>query len=317
MPSKTSAGETGVDETGVGETGVGETTVAQAWRSAQSQLLAANLEGVKPAAAAKFEAQLLLQTAAGVNRAWLLAHEYDALPSPIAAAFARLLQRRLNGEPIAYILGRREFYGLNLMVSPDTLIPRADTETLVDAALAKIAANRPATILDLGTGSGAIALAIAAQRPLTDIIAVDASLAAIAIAQQNAQALAISNVHFFASDWFEQLAPQRFDLIVSNPPYIALHDAHLGQGDLRFEPLSALTSGIDGLDAIRHIVAHSLIYLKPQAWLMLEHGYNQAEQVVALMAQTGLVDIVTFKDLGGNDRVTIAKNPLIVSTHWD
>jgi release factor glutamine methyltransferase len=305
---------TAIDQTAASS----EASVGQAWRSAQTQLLAAAaLEGVLDASEAKFEAQLLLQTTVGVNRAWLVAHENDALPTAVATAYQRLLQRRLNGEPIAYILGCREFYGLNLMVSPDTLIPRADTETLVDAALAKIAVNHPASILDLGTGSGAIALAIAQQRPLSDIIALDASVAALDIAQQNAQALAISNVSFVASDWFDQLAAQRFDLIVSNPPYIAQHDAHLGLGDLRFEPLSALASGIDGLDAIRHIIEHSLIYLKPQAWLLLEHGYDQAAQVAELMAETGLVNISTLKDLGGNDRVTIAKNPLIVSTHWD
>jgi len=307
-----------IDETVSAETSIGKASLAQTWRTAQGQLLAAaSLEGVLQASAARLEAQLLLQTAAGVNRAWLMAHADDAVPSAVAADYQRLLQRRLNGEPIAYILGRREFYGLNLMISTATLIPRADSETLVDAALAKIAVNRPASILDLGTGSGAIALAIAQQRPLSAIIALDASVAAIDIAQQNAQALAISNVSFISSDWFEQLAPQRFDLIVSNPPYIAEHDAHLQLGDLRFEPLSALASGIDGLDAIRHIIAHSLVYLKPQAWLMLEHGYNQAESVTALMAETGLVNIVTIKDLGGNARVTIAKNPLIVSTHWD
>lgn len=295
-----------------------ETTVGQTWLAAQSQLLAAtDLDGVLHASEAKFEAQLLLQTAAGVNRAWLLAHEYDTLSRPVAEEFQRLLQRRLLGEPIAYILGRREFYGLNLTVSRATLIPRADTETLVDAALAKIAVNQPSAILDLGTGSGAIALAIGQQRPLSDIIALDASVAALDIAQKNALALDVNNISFIASDWFEQLAPQRFDLIVSNPPYIAQHDAHLGRGDLRFEPLSALVSGVDGLDAIRHIIEHSLIFLKPQAWLLLEHGYDQAAQVAELMAETGLVNISTFKDLGGNDRVTMAKNPLIVSTHWD
>lgn len=315
---ETASAGTSIGKTGIGKTSIGKTSLAQTWRAAQGQLLAAaSLEGVLQASDARLEAQLLLQTAAGVNRAWLVAHADDAVPTAVAAEYQRLLQRRLNGEPVAYILGRREFYGLNLMVSTATLIPRADSETLVDAALAKIGVNQPVSVLDLGTGSGAIALAIAQQRPLSDIIALDASVAAIDIAQQNAQALAISNVRFISSDWFEQLAPQRFDLIVSNPPYIAEHDAHLRLGDLRFEPLTALASGIDGLDAIRHIIEQSLVYLKPQAWLMLEHGYNQAEQVTALMAETGLVNIVTIKDLGGNDRVTMAKNPLIVSTHWD
>ena len=295
---------------------------------------------------AKFEARLLLQQVLGVNRAWLLAHENDALQanapghslsnsynefdSPcIHAEFEALLLRRLQGEPIAYILGQREFYGLNLIVTPDTLIPRPDTETLVEAALAKIPEslnlsqqsfphrNDKLSILDLGTGTGAIALAIAKHRPRASVTAVDASPAALEVATKNASALEIQDIRFVLSDWFNALTGERFDIIVSNPPYIELNDAHLTQGDLRFEPISALASGEDGLDDIRRIIDNGLIHLKPQGWLMLEHGYNQAESVSDLMAQTGLVEIQTIQDLGGNNRVTIAKNPLIVSTHWD
>ena len=266
---------------------------------------------------AMLEAQLLLQHVLNVNRAWLIAHENDALTSDQYVVFEALMQRRLNGEPIAYMLGERDFFGLTLKVTPDTLIPRPDTETLVETALEKILKNKAFNILDLGTGTGAIALAIAKNRPHTQVTAVDFSENALKIAQENAKKLNIQNVIFLQSDWFDALAQQRFDVIVSNPPYIEENDAHLTQGDLRFEPKSALTSGADGLEDIRKIILNSLVFLKPQGWLMLEHGYNQAQAVQHLMADEGLVAVATIQDLGGNDRVTIGKNPLIVSQHWD
>lgn len=278
---------------------------------------------------ASHEAQLLLQSVLDVNRAWLISHAHDALETSQHIAFEALLNRRLSGEPIAYILGHREFYGLDLLVTPDTLIPRPDTETLVEAALAKIPVISSKnslydglSILDLGTGTGAIALAIAKNRPEVLVTAVDASVGALEVAHQNAQTLNITNIQFVLSHWFDGLTDEnnacaKFDIIVSNPPYIEQNDAHLSQGDLRFEPISALASGEDGLDDIRQIIDNCLIYLKPQGWLMLEHGYNQAELVADLMAEMGLTCISTIKDLGANDRVTIAKNPLIVSTHWD
>lgn len=266
---------------------------------------------------ARLEAQLLLQTTLNVDRAWLISHETDTLAANIHAVFEASLLRRLQGEPMAYILGYREFFGLELMVTADTLIPRPDTETLVEAALAKLSQHANKAILDLGTGTGAIALAIAKHRKNTDVTAVDASAAALEVAKNNAHRLNIANVQFQASNWFDALEHQRFDIIVSNPPYIEQNNIHLKQGDLRFEPLSALASGVDGLDDIRHIISNCLVYLNPQGWLMLEHGYNQAEAVTDLMADIGLVDITSIQDLGGNDRVTIGKNSLIVSTHWD
>jgi release factor glutamine methyltransferase len=289
-------------------------TVRTTWAEAQHRLIKTlSLEGNE----AKFEAQLLLQNVLNVNRAWLLAHESDALQDKIKADFESLLARRLLGEPIAYILCQREFFGLNLIVTPDTLIPRPDTETLVETALDKIPTDTPFTVLDLGTGTGAVALAIAEHRPEAQVTAIDASSGALDIAKRNANQLDLTQVDFRLSNWFSALEGERFNLIVSNPPYIEQHDIHLTQGDLRFEPMSALASGTDGLDDIRQIVDNCLLHLHPQGWLMLEHGYNQAHLVTDLMAQSGLIDITTIKDLGANDRVTIGKNPLIVSTHWD
>lgn len=289
-------------------------SIRSALLQAQAQL---NISPRLAAIDARFESQLLLQHLLNVNRAWLIAHENDTVTADIKAKFDHWICRRADGEPIAYILGNREFYGLNLIVTTATLIPRPDTEILVDAALNRIPENIPLQILDLGTGSGAIALAIAQQRPQTQVTAVDASIAALEVAISNSRQLRVPNIHFLLSDWFNNLNDTLFDVIVSNPPYIENTDAHLNQGDLRFEPTSALASGADGLDDIRRIIDDCLIHLKPQGWLMLEHGFNQAPAVADLMAQTGLVNIETFKDLGDNDRVTIGKNPLIVSTHWD
>ena len=256
---------------------------------------------------AALEAQLLLQHALNVNRAWLIAHENDALQANIHAVFEALLKRRLDGEPIAYILGYREFYGLKLKVTTETLIPRPDTETLVEAALAKISLQKKSQILDLGTGTGAIALAIAKQHPQTLVTAVDASRAALNIAIENAQNLNITNVHFVLSDWFTTLHGNTFDMIVSNPPYIETNDRHLKEGDLRFEPISALASGMNGLDDIREIIDSAALHLNPHGWLLLEHGYNQAETVAKLLMRAGFTEISHALDLAGIQRVTLGR----------
>jgi len=262
-----------------------------------------------PVGEAKLEAQILLQHCRNVNRAWLLTHENDALEANIFAQFEMLLKRRLGGEPIAYILRKREFYGLEFKVTKDTLIPRPDTETLVDSALEKIPGDSYCRVLDLGTGTGAIAIAIARHRPLAQVTAVDASAAALAVAQENVQSLRASNVQCVLSNWFDALSGQTFDVIVSNPPYIAEADSHLDQGDLRFEPDSALVAGADGLECIRQIINQAPPHLEPQGWLMLEHGYDQAERVAELMKTAGFGAISSAADLSGVLRVTLGRHP--------
>ena len=247
------------------------------------------------------------------DRAWLIAHESDALEANIHAAFEASVKRRVEGEPIAYILGHREFYGLDLKVTPATLIPRPDTEVLVEAALAKIPSDQSTRVLDLGTGTGAIALAIATHRPDASVTAVDVSPDALAIAHENAQRLRIANVRFVLSDWFEALRaggnPEKYDVIASNPPYIVAGDRHLSQGDLRFEPLSALASGNDGLDDIRRIIADAALHLSADGFLLLEHGYDQAAAVAARLSGAGYAEIHHHLDLGGINRVTEGRWP--------
>lgn len=263
---------------------------------------------------ARIEVHFLLQHVLQVNRAWLIAHADDTLTPDQYAVFETLLQRRLKGEPIAHILGTREFYGLPLKVTADTLIPRPDTETLVEAALEKIPPAIPINILDLGTGTGAIALAIAKQRPQTQVTAVDFSENALTVARENAQNLAIENVTFLQSSWYSTLDNQQFHMIVSNPPYIAENDPHLTQGDVRFEPKLALTSGTDGLDDIRHIIQHAHDHLTPNGWLLLEHGYDQAQAVADLLAQAQFSHIGHRLDLSGIQRVTFGMVSPMIST---
>ncbi len=257
---------------------------------------------------AAVDVRLLLQHGLKVNHAWLISHANDTLSDEQIDVFNALLQCRLAGEPMAYILGRREFYGLALKTTSSTLIPRPDTETLVEAALAKIAIDNVASVLDLGTGTGAIALAVASQRPLANITAVDFSAAALKVAVENSQSLKLNQVKFNESSWFSAFsgdANKTFDVIVSNPPYISENDVHLSQGDLRFEPISALASGADGLDDIRIIIKHAPQYLNQGGWLMLEHGYDQATAVARLLSERGFTQVSHVLDLAGIQRVTL------------
>ncbi len=250
------------------------------------------------------EMKVLMRHLLAVDASWLIGHEADVIDANQQEAFEALVQRRLSGEPIAYILGYREFYGLALKTTPATLIPRSDTETLVEAALLKIPQKASFNILDLGTGTGAVALAIASQRPQAKINAVDASASALRVALENAQSLTLQNVRLIESDWFSALEGEKFNVVVTNPPYIAQDDEHLKQGDLRFEPIAALASGVDGLDDLRKIIQDAPDYLNHNGWLMLEHGYDQADAVATLLKARGFSQVDHAMDIAGIRRVT-------------
>jgi release factor glutamine methyltransferase len=253
------------------------------------------------------DAQVLLAHTLGRDRAWLVAHRDDELAPDVAHAFFELAKRRRDGEPVAYLTGTREFHGLPLAVSPAVLIPRPETETLVDLALEWLSAAGPCRVLDLGTGSGAIALAIAKSRPQAAVVAIDASSAALDVARDNARRLGLANVEFVAADWYAGVEAGPFALIVSNPPYVAAGDPHLAEGDLRFEPAAALASGGDGLDALRMIIAGAPARLAPGSALIVEHGYDQREAVCELLRDAGFVSITVRRDLAGIPRVAAGR----------
>lgn len=259
-----------------------------------------------PDASPRSEAERLLSEASGLGRSTLRAWPERELDPAHLAAFEQLLARRLAGEPLAYILGRQAFWTLELHVTPDTLIPRPETEHLVESALERLAAERALRLVDLGTGSGAIAAALATERPRWQLIATDCSAAALTVARENLSRLALP-VHCLRASWLAPFAAASLDAIISNPPYIAVHDTHLERGDLRFEPRSALTPGGDGLDAIRAICAEAGRCLVPGGWLFIEHGFDQGEAVRALFAQAGLAAIETRRDLAGLERLTLGQ----------
>jgi len=264
---------------------------------------AARLPGVE----GRHEAELLLLQVLGRERSWLFAHATDHVDPQTEAAFAQLLQRRVEGEPVAYLLGRRGFWTLDLAVSPATLIPRPETERLVELALERLPPDRSLQVADLGTGSGAIALALASERPQARVLATDMSAEALAVAADNAARHGLNNVRFQQGSWHAALGQARFDLIATNPPYIAAEDPHLAQGDLRFEPPSALASGADGLDDIRLIIAGAPAHLLDGGWLLIEHGWDQGPAIRALLQQAGFVEVSTAVDLEHRDRVSMGR----------
>ncbi len=277
------------------------TGIAQALRQAAEQLRTSDTP--------QLDAEVLLMHVLGKPRSYLHAWPETQLDTQQLAAFKTLVDQRASGQPVAYLTGKREFWSLDLDVNANTLIPRPDTELLVEQALEKLPADRPLHILDAGTGSGAIALALANERPHWTVFASDRSLPSLAVARNNAIRLKLDNVYFFAADWCRAMASHMFDALISNPPYIAEQDSHLGEGDVRFEPRSALAAGADGLDDLRRLTGEASRILRPGAQILLEHGFEQAEDVSRLLENNRFTDIGSARDLAGHERVSYARKP--------
>ena len=259
---------------------------------------------------ASLDAELLLAHVLHKSRTWLYTWPEQELDSYQLEQFNQLVQRRCNGEPVAHLIGSQEFWSLSLQVTPDTLIPRPETERLVELALERIPAKATWRIADLGTGTGAVALAVANERPSCHIIATDKSPAALQVAKENARLNGISNVTFLQGDWLAAMKEELpFEMILSNPPYIKEDDPHLQQGDVRFDPDSALKAGTKGLDDLQRITVEALPHLKPGGWLLLEHGYDQKAAVMQLLQQTGYEQIKDYPDLAGQPRVAVGSKP--------
>ena len=268
--------------------------------------LASAVRTLQPQAGATLDAQLLLAHALERSRSWLLAHADEALDVAARTSYAALLARRVAGEPLAYITGEREFWSLPIRVSPAVLVPRPETELLVERALALLP-RAAARIADLGTGSGAIALALASERPQWQLTATDQSPAALAVANENARALGLGNLRFATGDWYAAVSGERYGLLVSNPPYIAESDPALRDLALQHEPRAALSSGPEGLDALRAIVAGASAHLLPRGWILLEHGATQAAAVATMLVAQGFTHVRCHADLAGLPRVTEAQ----------
>lgn len=252
------------------------------------------------------ETRLLAAHAAGRNVAWLIAHDTDEVDPAVLETVRKRLARRQGGEPVAYIIGEREFYGLTLAVTPDVLIPRPETELLVELALERL--PRGGRLLDVGTGSGAVAVAIAHHRPDAEVVACDIFAAALAVAQANARRHDVK-VQLLESDCMAALHGRRFDVIASNPPYIAAGDPHLSEGDLRFEPSIALRSGPDGMTLIRRLAREGFEHLEAGGWLLFEHGFDQGEACAGLLSSIGFFEVADRPDLAGIGRVCIGRKP--------
>jgi release factor glutamine methyltransferase len=276
------------------------TTIRQALSEARRRL-----QATSPSPAV--DASILLCHVLGCSPGHLIAWPDKQLSPHQAMQFEQILQQRLEGRPVAYITGEREFWSLSLKVTSDVLIPRPETETLVELVLEKFSSSPALTVADLGTGSGAIACALAVERPAWNIIATDSSGEALDIARHNASVHKLGNIRFVHGQWLEPLTGLDFDLIISNPPYIAIDDPHLAQGDVRFEPEAALASGKQGMDAIRHLAQQAGQRLKAGGWLIVEHGYDQQQPVYDCFLQGGFEDILQLTDLAGQPRVTAGR----------
>jgi len=272
------------------------------------QLLTKARQSLTDSPTAQLDTEVLLSHVLSFSRAGLYANSGTDVPAAKLDEFLQLVKRRQQGEPIAYITGQREFWSLALKVTPDVLIPRPETELLVEAALARIPADAQWRIVDLGTGSGAIAIALASERILCEVHATEISAAALAVARENAEALIPGRIQFHQGTWLSPLQGP-FQFIVSNPPYVEMGDPHLQQGDVRHEPVTALSPGHDGLAAIRHIAADSLPLLASRGWLAFEHGYDQGDTAREIMEQLKYSDIETLNDLAGLERVTLGRKP--------
>ena len=258
---------------------------------------------------ARLDAEVLLAACLGRPRSYLHAWPEHAVDAPARSQFNDWINRRAAGEPVAHLTGEREFWSLPLTVTPDTLIPRPETEALVELVLARMTPGMPYRVADLGTGSGAIALAIASECPRCEVIATDASTAALAVAQSNAGRLGIRNVRFLAGHWCEPLPAAPFDFVLSNPPYVAPDDPHLAAGDVRFEPRGALIAGGDGMDELKQIAACAFAHLQPGGWLVVEHGFEQGGQTTRLLLATGYEEVSDHEDAAGLSRVTLGRRP--------
>ena len=275
------------------------TSIAQALQQAREQLQHSD--------SAQLDAEVLLMHVLGKPRSHLHAWPEAQLDTGQLNRFTALVEARRKGQPVAYLTGQREFWSLPLEVSEHTLIPRPDTELLVEQTLALLPADKPLQVLDAGTGSGAIALALAHERPHWQIFASDRSPECLVVARHNATRLGLGNIHFFTGHWCDAVADQCLDALVSNPPYIAEQDPHLVEGDVRFEPRSALSAGMDGLDDLEQLAAAAMRVLKPAGRILLEHGFEQAKEVCNLLKDNGLSEISSFRDLAGHERVSHAR----------
>jgi len=274
-----------------------------------SELLLTAEQSINSSESARLDAEILFCDVMQFDRSRIYSHPEQIIPDDKSTLFQSLIEQRQQGRPIAHLTGKKEFWSLQLAINKDTLIPRPETELLVEIALQMIPDDATFNILDLGTGSGAIAIAIASERPNCNIVATDINTNALTMAKKNAETHQLKNIQFYISDWYLDIPLQSFDLIVSNPPYIKQDDEHLSQGDVRFEPELALVAGADGMQAINMILENAKNYLASNAYLLIEHGHDQKQSVQEAFLKNDFKQPKTFKDLSGQDRITIGQSP--------